>query len=469
MPRLPWIGALCALVVFGSSALEPASASLPTYDEARSHPIEDPYYPAKGDPRFDALHYDLDLRWSPKTRTLHGVATIDFRATQDTTSLQLDLGKPLEVSSVLLDGARPVATSHSGNVLVLRTGRLWRGERHTLTITYAGTPQPVRAPTTRTDLLTVGWTTTRSGAVWTMQEPFGAFTWYPVNDHPSDKAFYDAHIDVPGKWVGIFNGELIDRTTRGGRTVTDWHLASPAASYLITIAIGDYVHRSDTGPRGLPITYWVPAGRTDMVRSLREMPSLLRWLESKLGRFPFDRIGAVMVPSSSAMETQTLMTLGVRTYSRDMRGLLVHELAHQWFGDSVTPNNWKDLWLNEGFATYMDKWWGAQHRGLPMGYWVWYWTMSDQRWRNQDGPPGAYDRKEFADTCVYYCSALMLRELRGKIGAKTFDASLRRWVQSHEGDNASRATYIRWLNDFTGRNLGPWLRHWLTAERSPAR
>jgi aminopeptidase N len=439
-----------------------------SYDGATSHPREDPYYPAKGDPRFDALHYGLDLRWAPAVRRLHGTATIRFRAMRDTSALQLDLGHPLTVSSVRLDGHR-IRSTHPHNHLNLQTGPLVRRSRHTLRITYAGTPRPVRAPTTRSDLVTVGWTTTRSRSVWTMQEPFGAFTWYPVNDHPSDKALYDARIDAPGRWVGIFNGDLRSRTRQGGRTVTRWHLASPAASYLITIAIGNYVHRSDTGPHGLPITYWVPASRTRLVRPLRDLPSMVGWLESKLGRYPFDRIGAVVVPSDSAMETQTLLTMGRQAYHRsDFRQVILHELAHQWYGDTVTPNNWKDLWLNESFAMYTQVQWAAHHGDLPWSYWVSYWKANDQRWRNQDGPPGAYDRGEFGDICVYYCGALMLRELRAKVGPVTFDAALRRWVQRRHNTNADRGRYISWLDHFTGRSFGPWIRHWLTARTSPA-
>ncbi len=446
--------------------MQPAAS--PSYDGARSHPREDPYYPAKGDPLFDALHYGLKLRWAPAARRLTGVATIQFRPTHDTRSLRLDLGSPLTVGSVKLDGHR-ISATHPHNHLNLDTGPLARHTRHTLRIAYAGTPRPAEAPTTRADLLTVGWTTTRSGAVWTMQEPFGAFTWYPVNDHPSDKAFYDARLNVPAKWVGVFNGDLISRATRSGRTVTHWHLASPAASYLITIAIGNYVHRSDTGPHGLPITYWVPAHRTSMVLPLRALPSMLSWLQTKLGRYPFDRIGAVVVPSTSAMETQTLLTMGSGAYRRtDFREVILHELVHQWYGDTLTPNNWKDLWLNESFAMYVQVWWGTRHGGASWPEWVDYWKANDQRWRNQDGPPGAYDRREFGDICVYYCGALLLRELRAKVGPVKFDASVRRWVQRGHNTNADRTTYIQWLDNFTGRSLGPWIRHWLTAETSPA-
>jgi aminopeptidase N len=195
---------------------------------------------------------------------------------------------------------------------------------------------------------------------------------------------------------------------------------------------------------------------------------MVSWLESTLGPYPFDRIGAVVVPSDSAMETQTLLTMGSRAYRRiDFSEVILHELAHQWYGDAVTPDNWKDLWLNESFAMYIQVRWEVHHGGSPWKFWIDYWKANDQRWRNQDGPPGAYDKGEFGDICVYYCGALMLRELRGKVGPARFDAALRAWVQQHHNATADRATYIRWLNSVTGRHLGPWIKHWLTARTSP--
>jgi aminopeptidase N len=298
-----------------------------------SHLREDPYYPDKGDPRIDALHYGLELNWNRKARTLTGAATIRVRITRDVQRVQLDLGAPLRVGEVLLDGTR-VPAYHRGKNLHVVTGALQRNSRHTLRITYAGTPQPVRAPVSRSDFSKVGWTTTSSGDVWTMQQPFGAFTWYPANDHPSDKATYDVTITAPGDSVGVFNGKLLDRRTVAGRTVTRWHLGSPSASYLTTIAIGNYSRYRDTGPHGLPISYWVEPRDRDLLPLLRKTPSMIGWLETRLGRYPFRRVGAVVVPSQSAMETQTLVTMG-RALGRSpllFVNDLLHEYVHQWYG-----------------------------------------------------------------------------------------------------------------------------------------
>ncbi len=446
----------------------PASFAAPPYAAARSTPVEDPYYPAHGDPGVDTLHYGLDLRWAPRTRVLSGTAKIALRVTRATSSVQLDLGAPLRVLRVTLDGRRARFT-HPGNVVRVHRKGLHADSRHRLVITYRGTPRPVHAPTTRSDFERLGWTIRPNGTVWTMQEPFGAFTWYPVNDQPSDKAYYDFRIDVPARWVGIANGRMVNRHTVKGRTVTRWHLASPAASYLTTIAIGDYRRFADTGPHGLPLTYWLPKGSpASWLRILRRMPHMLRWLEAELGPYPFDRAGAVVVPSRSAMETQTLVTMGSGAFTRSDRvAVVLHELAHQWYGDTVTPTTWKDLWLNEAFAMYIQARWESEHGGTRMARWVDYWTSNDQAYRDSDGPPGAWRRDRFGETCVYYCGALVLHKLRHRIGPETFNRALRAWPQRHRSGNASRASYIRWLGRFSHRHVGPWLNHVLDARNSP--
>jgi aminopeptidase N len=447
----------------------PAPAPAPAYGAARSTPREDPYYPAQGDPSVDALHYGLALRWAPRTRTLAGSARITFRSPVAQSRVRLDLGRPLRVRRVALDGRR-VRFAHPGKDLVVATGALAAGSRHRLDVSYRGHPRSVAAPTHRGDIPHLGWTTTRRGEVWTMQEPFGAYTWYPVNDQPADKAFYDVRISVPRGMVGISGGRLVSRRTSAGRTVTRWHLASPASSYLTTIAIGDYVRHTDRGPHRLPISYWLPRRNQKALPELRRTPAMIRWLESKLGRYPFDRIGAVVVPSDSAMETQTLVTMGGRLMfdRRTFRADLLHEYAHQWYGDTVTPDNWTDLWLNESFAMYTQIRWEVARGYATMAQWRRLLTEEDQRLRASDGPPGAYHRREFGELCVYYCGALMLDRLRAQLGDQLFGAVWRGWPQQHRFASVDRADYLAWLTARTGRDLGPFVSRWLTSPTTPS-
>ena len=184
-------------------------------DRAVSTPRADPVYPAVGSPVLDALHYDLALDWRRTQRRLIGEATITFRAARTASQVTLDLSDALEVSGVTLDG-EPVASSQNDGDLVVDAAVV-RDERHVLVVDYAGTPEPLPAPATRSDVSTVGWHSTRDGRVWTMQEPYGASTWYPVDDQPSDKASYTFEITAPAGWQGVANGRLIDTTTEIGR------------------------------------------------------------------------------------------------------------------------------------------------------------------------------------------------------------------------------------------------------------
>jgi aminopeptidase N len=450
-------------------AVAGASASAPDYSAAVSRPQADPYYPNRGDPSVDALHYGLEISWDDETRRLTGTARIRLRIPARESVLRLDLSRRLHPETVTLDGAK-VSWTHDGAHLVVAAGRvLDRGSRHTLTVTYRGRPAPVDAPVVRGDFDTVGWTVTDSGQVWTMQEPWGALTWYPVNDHPSDKAYYDLRVQTRRDWRGVANGRLVGDEVAGERRTTSWHLASPAAAYLVTVAIGPYQRYTDTGPGGLPVTYWVRPGDRDKLAGLRRTPGMLHWLEKRLGRYPFDRAGAVVVPSRSAMETQTLVTMG-RSVLRGGRGAsdLLHEYAHQWYGDSVTPDNWKDLWLNEGFAMYLQIRWEVAKGYRTMESWRRTLESYDQLLRDAYGPPGEYDRQAWGSTNVYYCPALMLDRLRAKIGKKNFATVLRGWPQHHRFGNVHRGGWIRWVNRVTGRDLRPFVHRWLTSQDSPA-
>ena len=426
---------------------------------------EDSVYPDVGDPGVDALHYDLHLSWEPRTETLTATETLVLRATRTAGHLQLDLAHQLAVGHVWLDGRR-VSFTHPGKDLVVQTP-VSRGDRHVLQLTYSGTPEPVVAPTDRGDFETTGWTTTDDGSVWTMQEPYGAYSWYAVNDHPSDKAFYDLTIDAPKSMVGVANGRLESRRTVGDRTVTHWNLPEPAASYLITIAIGHYTETTDTGPHGLPISYWTPSDRPGLIRGLRYTPQAIAYLEAKVGRYPFPTLGVLVVPSNSAMETQSMVTLGMQSYSLS-RDVLVHELAHQWYGDEVTPDDWSDLWMNEGMATYLaEANWTADHRPGQRTSILRDWNRIAPGLRSRYGPPADYAPASFAEGNAYYIPGLMWDTIRQRLGDPTFWRLAARWPRSHRFTSQDRDSLAAWWSRQSGQDLRPLIHRWLLAQREP--
>lgn len=453
------------LTAAGPATAREAVAVDDPYAAGLSDPGEDSYYPAKGDPGVDVLHYDLDLNWRRRTRVLVGDAVLTFRATETAPEFRLDLARSLEVQQLRVDGAA-VGYAHSGKTLVVRAP-VTADSRHTVRVVYRGTPRPVAAPTTRGDFDTVGMQVTRGGGLRTMQEPFGAFTWYPANDHPSDKALYDVEVSTPKGWVGVSNGTMTSRVDRA-RTTTTWHLADPAASYLMTLAVGRYVRRTDTGPHGLPLSFWVPRGQAgDYMTVFRFVARDLAWLEKRLGRYPFQSAGAVVVPGGSAMETQTMVTYGADAFGLQAREVMVHELAHQWWGNTVTPADWSDVWLNEGMAMYLEGRWDTDHGGAPWSDWR-LWFRSANEWAREDeGPPAAYDRDRFAETCVYYCTAAMFEKLRTTVGDEMFWRLVRRWPQQHRDSNADRDAFVSWVNEETGRDLTGFFDDWLLSPTWP--
>jgi aminopeptidase N len=447
--------------VTGSAADQGTSA----YDAALSTPREDSVYPDVGDPGVDALHYALDLTWDAKRERLTGVETLLFRAATTADHVQLDLARQLDVAHVWLD-RQPVDFGHTGKDLVVDAD-VTEDSRHVLQVAYAGTPEPVVAPTDRTDFQTTGWTTTPDGSAWTMQEPYGAYSWYAVNDQPSDKAMYDVTIRAPKRMVGVANGTLLSRRTSDGHTTTRWRLASPAASYLVTIAIGHLTETKDVGPHGLPITYWTPTGRAGVLAKVRYAPQAVAYLEGLVGRYPFASLGVLVVPSNSAMETETMVTLGDNRYTLT-KDVIVHEIAHQWYGDAVTCADWSDLWMNEGMATYLaEASWAASRGPRTRQQILHHWALFTLGMRTQYGPPADYQPSSFGEGNVYYIPALMWDTIRQRLGDTTFWRLAAEWPHSQLDTSQDRDSIADWWSERSGQDLRPLFHRWLLASSEP--
>jgi aminopeptidase N len=440
----------------------------PPYRLAISDPRADSQYPKTGSNTLDALHYALGLTWNGRTRHLAGIAAIDFRVPAAESDVSLDFGPSLAPSQVTLDGRRVDAT-HPGAKLVVDTGPLVTNSRHRLRIRYGGIPRSFHPGPGEADLAGEGWNTETDGQVWTIQEPFGAYTWFPVDDQPADKAFYDITWHTKAAWTGVSNGQLVGDTVHHGERTARWELDSPAASYLVTAAIGPYRQYQQTGPHGLPLTYWVTPSDTAVLRVLRQSPAMLTWLEARLGRYPFASLGDVVVPTHSAVETQTMVTVGSPVLrSVDARADLLHEYVHQWYGDEVTPSTWRDLWLNETFAYYLQLVWEASHGVTTTAAWTAMLNHDDQQLRTAYGPPGEPKPADFAALNVYECGARMLERLRQKLGAAAFATALRGWPASRRFRSADRGDWIGFVDRATHRQLGGFITRWLTARTSPA-
>jgi aminopeptidase N len=439
------------------------------YAAGLSTPVADPIYPDRGSPGIDVLHYGLDLAWAPASKTLTGTATLHLRATRDLSALSVDFSGGYAVGSVTLDAAE-VRPARAADKLTLPAA-LRSGQNATLRVSYHGTPEVTGAPTGRSDFATLGLRVTSDGSLWTMQEPFGAFTWYPVNDHPSDKALYDIAITVPDGWSGIASG------TPDGVSGNTFRYTStdPVASYLTTLAVGRYSKETATGPRGLPLTYWYVNGRdADLMRVARNSPRYLEWIEARFGPYPFPTAGLVIVPSTSAMETQQMVTIGpMNNPAADdldayREGVLVHEYLHHWFGNTVTTSSWESLWLNEGWTMYGQYLFETERDGVSLVTWERAMRETDAALRKRFGPPGKADPADFGRSNMYSCPALMLHQIRELIGEEAFFGLARAWVTEHKNTVQGRASFTAFVNRHTGRDLTGLIDEWLDSPTTPA-
>nr|MBA3311018.1 M1 family metallopeptidase [Nocardioidaceae bacterium] len=434
---------------------------------AESEPVEDPYYPEKSNPEIDSLHYHLDLLWVG--RVLSGVTTLTFRATEDTSAIRLDLSGALSADSVELDG-EPIEYTQSDDGLEMSTPPLTADSTYRLRIAYSGVPEPTPAPSQRSDMTSgLGWSVDPGGNVHTFQEPYGAFTWYPVNDHPSDEALYDATVTTRGDDVAVFNGELVGTDTADGKTIARWHVGEPVASYLVTIAIGPYTEYTDMTPGGMELSYWLlPGDKRLLPRLTADGDAAFDWLVEHAGPYPFESLGVLVVGGTSGMETQTMITLSAGAVERS-DAVLLHEMAHQWYGDSVTPVDWKGMWLNEGWAMYMQQWFETDTGRPPYAGGIEYWRPLDMLSRATAGPPGDYDPQAFGESNVYLGPAMMLDEIRKRIGDAEFERIVKAWAAEHENQQVDRVEFTRWINDETGENLTPLIDRWLDSPQTPRR
>jgi aminopeptidase N len=434
--------------------------------------VADPVYPDYGNPALDVLGYDLRLAWQPESRELTGTALLSIRATTAVDKLSLDFSPSYTVDSVLVDGAA-VTPSWQGDDLVT-PATVAADATTTLQVAYHGHPATVPMPSDRSDFDEgLGLRSTVEGEAWTMQEPYGAGTWYPVNDLVSDEALYDVAVTVPNGWAAVAHGRFVGVTPGAGVDTYQWRSDDPVAAYVATLAIGRYTEITDTGPHGLPLTYWLRTGRDEAFESaVRRSPALLEWLEQRFGPYPFSSGGVVMVDSESAMETQAMVTYGakLRRGAADPEAtaqILLHEYAHQWFGDAVTPTDWTGVWLNEGFATYAEMLWTMEQGTIPEGLWLDYARSADAASRAAAGPPGAPDPAHFGEDNVYVGPALMLREIHHAIGDDAFFALTRDWVQTQRNQQVDRADFTRFVNEHTGRDFTALIDAWLDSPTTP--
>ena len=460
MKRRKPLVALSAFALFASMLLLVACQA-----EEKPSPgslgLGDPLYPGLGNGGYEVSHYTLTLDVDVARNFISGNAEIEANATQALSAFNLDM-RGLDVIETRVSG-RPASHSRSGNELtIMPNAPIRNGASFLVEVLYQGQPTPDEVPGIGSQ---IGWIRYPTG-IYALGEPWGASTWFPVNEHPSDKASYTFVVTVPNPYEVAAIGELVSVVDDGAASTYTWEARDELASYLTAVAISQFDEVTSQGPQGTPIVDLIEETVEEPGRShLKKTPEMLGFFTDIFGEYPFETFGAIVIdaPFLSALETQTRPVYGSDIIEGLGERIVAHELAHQWFGNLVTPATWQDLWLNEGFATYAE-WLWEDHKSGGSAFDV-FW---DVLWMTDLGPPGKPQPEDPFTAAVYIRGAMTLHALRWEIGDEAFFRALRQYLSRHAGGNASTSDFVEVAEQVSGQDLNDLFDAWLYAEVPPA-
>jgi aminopeptidase N len=482
MKRVSLFVCLFALLV----AVPAASANHGPSPGAPGLTPPDRLFPTLGNSGYDVQHYDLDLKYGNRfTDPVSGTVTILARATQDLSRFDLDFGGK-SVGGVKVNGDK-AAFKRDGEELVITPRRALDDDRlFVVSVDYVAVPTEPNNEDFRTEAFFY----TADGTA-TAPQPNWAHLFLPSNDHPRDKATFDIRFDVPAGQTAVANGSLVLKYNDRGRSHFVYVMRQPMATELVQLAVGNYDVTADGVHSGVflrdvtarPIS-------AEVLPNLQAVtPGQIDYMQGLVGKMPFDLYGSLVVQADLgfALETQTLELISIdwfRDFTQDTWDpTLLHEMSHMWFGDSVSPYAWDDLWLNEGHASWYEFLY-AEGRGQlegdtefypdPTGYPTMDALMKavyahGDEWRAESGPvarPASED--ELFAFQRYHGGALVLYALRQKIGAAAFQRIERAYVDRFEDRSVSTDDYIALAAQVSGRgDVIPFLRDWLYGTKTP--
>ncbi len=467
----------CGLLVAGA-ALPSGAVEAPAGPGAAG--IGDPYFPKDGNGGYDVSHYDIADRYDVATGDLDGTTVVTARATESLTSFNLDLVLAVDGVDLGVGGGAPVAlargsgpgTFHKGSrheLVVEPAAAVPAGSRLSVRVAYHGTPAKIGYRKNKPWLR-------NGGETMATNEPQIAPWWFAANDHPRDKASFEIELAVPSGQQAISNGVLLGHEDNGAWSTWRWRMDQPMAPYLAFFAAGRFVVEQGTRA-GLPyvnaVSKQLSAGnRTRALKLMRRTPKIVAWLQSQFGDYPYASTGGVTTAlySGFALENQSRPTypyLGNGSYARST---VVHELAHQWFGDQVSVHRWRDIWLNEGFATWVEWRYDEAHgrrsaQRTLLNHYAAY-MRSDSLWNLEIGDPGP--KRLFAYP-VYERGAMALQALRHRIGNRDFTHLLRTWVDRRQDRTGRVGQFRKLAEDISGQHLRRFFKVWLYTGEKPAR
>ena len=421
------------------------------------------YVPDHGDAGYDVDHYDVDISYKVEGNHLEGRARIHGRARADIDEITLDL-HALKATKVTLNGRRVKYRVRRHKIHLRCAESLTKGQEFTVVVSYGGQPRQVRDK----HLGRAGWEELTDGALVAAQ-PHGAPSWLPCNDRPSSKASYRIAVTVPTGYRAHANGLPVE--SHRGASTTTWvfEQSEPMATYLAMVHVGRYECVSLDG--SVSSYALVPNPLLDRFPgAFARQAAMLQTFVEAFGPYPFRSYGVVVTEDELEipLESQGLSTFGSNHLSEDWEceRLVAHELAHQWYGNSLTVGRWQDIWLHEGFACYAEWIWSeargdesAHDRAIRH-----HERLAQQRQDvvvSDPGPDLMFDDR------VYKRGALTLHALRMTIGDEAFFDLLRGWTGEHAHGTVSTAQFIAHAQRSTDVPLGDLFESWLNQAELP--
>ncbi len=433
--------------------------------------VGDEYYPRYGNGGYDVEHYKLKVRYNPGTDELRGLATIKAVATENLDRFNLDF-VGMDIQQLKVNGRSADWRRTKHELIVTPKQPLPAGTPITTKVRYRGIPTEfVIAGTT----LPAGFMTTRDGAT-VAGQPEVATAWFPVNDHPLDKASYTFNVTVPNNVEVVANGFLRSTEQRGRWTTYVWHAAEPMASYLATFDVGHWDTNEWTTESGIPVYDAVDSAirgplRRSIDASLARQGEVLDVLSDSFGPYPFSTVGAIVDNQDDlffALETQTRPVYSKYFWPIGGDSVIAHELAHQWYGDHVALAQWKDIWLNEGPASYAEWLWAEHDSGVsPQEIFEAIYEAipaDDPFWDVPIASPGIDDL--FSDP-VYTRGAMTLQALRLTVGDDDFFTIMQDWSQRVGPPNGSTEEFMALAEEVSGQQLDDLFDAWLFGTSKP--
>ncbi|HEX2906488.1 MAG TPA: M1 family metallopeptidase [Phototrophicaceae bacterium] len=438
--------------------------------ESGADGIGDSLYPCMGNGGYDVQHYTLELRVDVMTNEIVGTTTLEAIATQDLSAFNLDFN-PLTIDAIQVNDKSAEFDQNGRELTVIPAAALPAGETFVVAVTYQGNP----TETAFGDEAEVVWRNDGDN-IYAFEEPSAAWVWYPINDHPLDKATYTFRITVDAPYQVVMNGQLEDTIPQDDGTVTYiWQMDDPMASYLVTLNIvQDYVTQTAETAAGLPVMTYFPADKADDYEPIfARQAEMVEFFSDWFGPYPFESYGALVVeaPIDFALETQTLSVFDPETAADPEWGesVVAHELSHQWFGDNISVADWQDIWLNEGFATYAEALWDVEagnYDSMAEAAEDWY-AMLNEYEEGEITPPGSPTADDLFNDGVYLWGGLTLYALQLEVGDEAFFEILRTYVERYSGKNVTTADFIAVAEELSGADLEEFFEDWLYAETLP--